>query len=257
MDWHRRFTQQARWTEALRRYLFARLDMGRPSRILEMGCGTGAALEAAQQNAAQQDAATVSPEQLYGLDIRRDFLKRAGQAASQALLVQGDARRPPFASHSFDCVYFHFTLLWIADPLSALSAARRLVRTGGWVMALAEPDYGGRIDYPEALVETGRLQEQALRRQGAETRLGRRLGGLFHQAGFQNIETGVISGQWGEPPSQDDLEQEWATLEDDLQGVISKAELAELRQIDLNAWRAGERTLFVPTFYAVGQGKDH
>ena len=27
------------------------------------------------------------------------------------------------------------------------------------MLALAEPDYGGRIDYAETLVETGRLQE--------------------------------------------------------------------------------------------------
>ena len=32
-------------------------------------------------------------------------------------------------------------------------------------MALAEPDYGGRIDYPEQLGHIGRWQAQALRKQ--------------------------------------------------------------------------------------------
>ncbi len=103
------------------------------------------------------------------------------------------------------------------------------------------------------LVETGRLQAESLRRQGADTHLGRRLGALFHQAGLLNIETGVVSGQWREPPSQVDLDLEWAVLEADLQGMLSMQELARLRQIDRQAWQSGERLLFVPTFYAIGQ----
>ena len=106
----------------------------------------------------------------------------------------------PFAGGQFDSVYCHFTLLWVADPLRVLCEARRPLQTGGWVLALAEPDYGGRIDYPETLAETGRLQAESLRRQGADIQLGRRLRALFHQAGLRNIESGVVSGQWREPP---------------------------------------------------------
>jgi hypothetical protein len=79
------------------------------------------------------------------------------------------------------------------------------------------------------------------------------LGALFHQAGLQNIETGVLSGQWREPPSQVDLDLEWAVLEADLRGMLSIQELTRLRQIDRQAWQSGERLLFVPTFYAIGQ----
>jgi hypothetical protein len=103
------------------------------------------------------------------------------------------------------------------------------------------------------LVETGRLQAESLARQGADTRLGRRLSALFHQAGLQNIETGVVSGQWREPPTQAELDQEWAVLESDLHGILTGQELARLRQIDREAWQSGERLLFVPTFYAIGQ----
>jgi hypothetical protein len=79
------------------------------------------------------------------------------------------------------------------------------------------------------------------------------LGALFHKSGLFNIETGVISGQWREPPSQTDLDQEWAVLESDLQGMLSAQEISRLRQIDWQAWQSGERLLFVPTFYAIGQ----
>jgi SAM-dependent methyltransferase len=243
MNWHSRFTQQARWTAELRRYLFGQAGLDSTKHTLEIGCGTGAIL------------ATLSGrhENLFGLDINGAFLKQAARHAPGATLIQGDAHSLPFAGGQFDCVYCHFTLLWVADPLRVLSEARRLLRLGGWALALAEPDYGGRIDYPEALAEPGRLQAESLRRQGADIRLGRRLGALFHQAGLQNIETGVVSGQWRESPSPADLDQEWEVLEADLQGMLSSQEIARLRQIDRHAWQSGERLLFVPTFYAIGQ----
>lgn len=243
MEWHRRFIQQARWTAELRRYLFSRAGSGQNQRILEIGCGTGAVL------------ATIasSSQRVFGLDINATFLNQAAGHALGAILVQGDAHHLPFASGQFDCVYSHFTLLWVVDPQRVLGEARRLVRSGGWVMAMAEPDYGGRIDYPDALVEAGRQQEISLRRQGADTHLGRRLGGLFHQAGLLHIETGVVSGQWREAPAQTDINQEWAVLETDLQGMLSSQDLDRLRQIDSQAWQSGERLLFVPTFYAIGQ----
>jgi SAM-dependent methyltransferase len=244
MDWHARFTQQAHWTADVRRHLFARTRLEQARLVLEIGCGTGAVLS----------TLPISPAQVFGLDINRAFLSQATDNAPGATLVQGDALHLPFGSGQFDCVYCHFTLLWVADPLQVLSEARRLIRSDGWVMALAEPDYGGRIDYPDTLVETGRLQAESLRDQGADTCLGRRLGGLFHKVGLDNIETGVISGQWREPPAQVDLDQEWAVVEWDLQGKLSVQEIARLREVDWQAWQTGERLLFVPTFYAIGQG---
>ena len=197
MDWHTRFTQQARWTADLRRYLFGKTGLDRAKRILEVGCGTGAVLTTLYTLQGHP----------FGLDINSTFLKQAAGHTPGVTLVQGDAHYLPFAGGQFECVYCHFTLLWVADPARVLIEARRLIRSGGWVLALAEPDYGGRIDYPEALVKTGRLQAESLRRQGADIHLGRRLGALFHQAGLLNIETGVVSGQWREPPSQVDLDR--------------------------------------------------
>jgi SAM-dependent methyltransferase len=243
MDWHTRFTQQARWTAELRRYLFGRAGLSQARRILEIGCGTGAVLASLFS----------TPAQIFGLDINGDFLRQAAGHAPGARLVQGDAHHLPFIGSQYDCVYCHFTLLWVADPIRVLSEARRLVSPGGWVMALAEPDYGGRIDYPDELAEIGRLQAESLRRQGAGIHLGRQLGALFHQAGLRNIETGVVSGQWRTPPSPADLDLEWRVLEADLLGSLSSQELARLRPIDRQAWQSGQRVLFVPTFYAIGQ----
>jgi len=243
VDWHARFTQQARWTEGVRRYLFEGAGLSAGQRVLEVGCGTGAVLA----GLASADC------RLHGLDLDGEFLLQAGQNAPAAALAQGDAHRLPYADASFDVACCHFLLLWVSEPAQVVSEMRRVVRPGGWVLALAEPDYGGRVDYPEALIQLGMLQEAALRRQGAETRLGRRLGTLFHAAGLTDVETGVLGGQWRGTPSLEEQAQEWAVLEADLGPEVAPAELARLRQIDEQAWARGERVLFVPTFYAVGR----
>ncbi|HPH96507.1 MAG TPA: class I SAM-dependent methyltransferase [Anaerolineaceae bacterium] len=236
--WHARFQEQARWTAELRRYLYARCPMARAKWILEVGCGTGALL--GELSAAAPQA------RVCGVDLLTDRLKLVRGAAPCA----GSALRLPFPSASMDITLCHFLLLWLDDPAAALKEMGRVTRPGGVVMALAEPDYGGRIDYPESLVKLGRLQADSLRAQGANPLMGRMLAASFARAGFQKVETGLLGGQWSGPPSVESWQSEWTVLAEDLGGQVPAAELDELCAMDRAAWQHGERILFIPTFYA-------
>ena len=252
MDWHKRYLQQARWTAELRQYLFNQASLSQADAILEVGCGTGAVLGSLNSKGFDRSNLKESAR-LYGLDINADYLQKAADFASGVYYTLADAHQLPFQNSEFDIVYCHFLLLWVAHPEAVIEEMVRVVRPGGWVMALAEPDYGGRIDYPDSLVELGQFQERALRAQGVETRLGRRLHALYNQAGLVDTETGILGAQWRAQPVAADLEQEWEVIEADLEGLISPEELARHRRLDESAWRARERLLFVPTFYAVGR----
>jgi SAM-dependent methyltransferase len=253
VNWRQRFLQQAGWTTELRQYLFRKAGRSAADSLLEVGCGAGAVLGSIPAQVFERPSLPKESAALYGLDINPDHLLQAAGFVPGARLTLGDAHRLPFASASFDLVFCHFTLLWLAQPGEALAEMKRVARPGGWVMALAEPDYGGRIDYPDSLAELGRLQELALRQQGADTRLGRRLQALFQRAGLAELETGILGAQQRGQPAAAELEQEWAVMEADLQGLISAEELARFRQLNRSAWQAGERVLFVPTFYAAGR----
>lgn len=241
MDWHRRYLQQAGWTRDLRAYLFKHAGLDVARRLLEVGCGTGAILS--------ELPAKVS---LHGLDIDPAALSQCRIHAPAASLVQGDALQLPYADGTFEIVYCHFLLLWVKDPLQALLEMKRVAKTGGHVLAFAEPDYTARIDEPHELIPLGRWQAESLTRQGADPGLGARLANLFFKAGIQLLETGTIQHARGEP-SPEEWEMEWTVIESDLAGFVPGDELRRMKDLDRWARSHGGRTLHVPTYFAWGQ----
>ena len=187
---------------------------------------------------------------VHGLDREAGRLLEARVHAPEAILARGDALALPHPAGTFDVTFCHFLLLWVDDPLRALCEMKRVTRPGGAVLALAEPDYGGRIDEPEALVPLGRWQAEALRRQGADPDLGRRLAELFHQAGLPPVETGTLQERGERRPAPGEREGEWAVLESDLAGTVPGADLQRLKRLDEAAWAAGTRRLYVPMHFA-------
>lgn len=239
-DWHQRYLQQATWTRDLRAHLFAQVNLAGARRILEVGCGTGALLGEMQV-----------PPILHGLDLHFAHLQFARQQVSKAHFATGDGHVLPYPSATFDLSFCHFLLLWVSDPLQVLREMARVTRPGGFILALAEPDYGGRIDHPPELAQLGTWQEAALQKQGADPLIGRRLASLFASAGIEKGGFGVVGGEWQLPLAETERQSEWQVLLSDL-GEPHQVELQALRRLDDAAWERGERVLYVPTFYAWG-----
>jgi len=241
MNWHTRYTQQANWTRELRNYLFQQIGLITTERVLEVGCGTGAILN------------KIRTRSLHGLDIQSASLMEARVHAPTASLSCGDALMLPYTNGCFDSVMCHYLLLWVSNPLKALREMKRVTRQGGYVLALAEPDYSARVDEPAELSILGRWQAESLRRQGADLSLGRGLAELFYQAGIELVETGAIESQGSYALTSAERELEWTVLENDLAGFIPVEEVQQLKKVDEIAWKRGERVLHVPTYFAWGR----
>jgi SAM-dependent methyltransferase len=247
IGWHAWFTQQADWTQPTRRWLYREAQLAQVKNVLEVGCGTGVIAE---------ELARATSAHVVGLDIDPAMLTFTTQQESRVSYVQGDAHALPFPDASFDAVVCHYLLLWLADPAQGVREMARVIRPKGRVLACAEPDYGGRIDHPEELIDLGKCQTEALRGQGADPEIGRRLGEVFAAAGLR-ATVGTIAGQWAIPAELDDeFEAEWMMREHDLDGLLAPEELHRLRTIDRRALEEGRRVLFVPTFYALGHASD-
>jgi SAM-dependent methyltransferase len=242
---HQRFLQQASWTRAIRQRAFSRFGLPDIHRILEVGSGTGAITS---------DLQHTSSAAVVGLDCDPTANAFARGANRQVAYVTGLGEQLPFPPGSFDLSCCHFLLLWVADPLEVLLEMKRVTRPGGGVLCLAEPDYGGRIDYPEDLAELGEHQEEALRAQCADTRMGRRLRALLHQIGLKDVQAGVLGGEWADADATTDAQRdlEWRTLAGDLFGRVSTEKLRSLGIEFTRAQGDGSCVLFVPTFYGWG-----
>jgi ubiquinone/menaquinone biosynthesis C-methylase UbiE len=243
-DWQQRFEVQSAWTRDLRRYWIERMRLPADARVLEVGSGTGAIIK---------DTPFAPGTRQFGLDINFDYLRISNTNNPSAAHIQANGISIPFACSSFNLVYCHYLLLWLADPITVLREMRRVVSPQGFVAAFAEPDYGGRVDYPPPQDELGRAQTLALRAQGADPLIGRKLLHLFQQAGFSHVETGVIGAQWSIPQPDADAQSEEDMLRHDLAPLLTADRLEELLRANHQALRQNHRVLYLPTFYACAQ----
>ena len=241
-DWHARFQQQAGWTAEIRRHLFEQAGLKPGSRVLEVGSGTGAVMGAMTKEFGFN---------LTGVDLDRPSLCFAQSENPKFQLAQADGHRLPFADNQFNAVYCHYLLLWVTDPIQVLAEMCRVTRPGGAVIALAEPDYTGRIDTPPPLAELGRLQTESLKQQGADVEIGSKLNNLFKLAGLVNIYTDSLEAE-GDQEHTLPNSLEWEVLRADLNGMVSETDLLQFEHYEQEAWANGERVMVIPTFYAIG-----
>ena len=244
VDWHLRYQQQATWTKQIRRYLYQKVNSCQAKFILEVGCGTGAILN--DHNIALEAIQV-------GLDINFSNLISAKKHIPNAYFTNSDAHFLPFPDRTFDFSFCHFLLLWVTDPVKVIQEMKRVTRGKGAVLAMAEPDYNGRIDFPEILETIGTMQTKSLILQGAKPSIGRELKAIFAQAGLVDVEVGILGGQWGDSFDKDAWELEWEVIKYDLADLYPKESLDNFQHLDYEAWKNHQRILYIPTFYAFGR----
>ena len=239
-EWDRQFIRQAAWTEATRAHLYRRANLLRAKRVLDVGSGTGAGT---QEICARTDG------QVVGVDIDPVMVDYATRQHGCAVYHLGDAHDLDFRDAWFDITACHFVLMWCRDAARAAGEMVRVTRPGGSILVCAEPDYGGRIDYPD--VPLAHWQSEALRSEGADPCLGRKLRGLFTLPAVREVQVGVIPGLWDPAMLHTQFNAEWALWERLLTGRVPGDELACAKTTDRAAIDSGVRLAFVPVFYAL------
>jgi ubiquinone/menaquinone biosynthesis C-methylase UbiE len=131
-------TVGAHWNQPVAARLVDLAGLAPAMRVLDVGCGAGAATIRA--------ARAVTPGgQVTGIDIAEPMLQRTAQAATAAglgnITVQAaDATSPPLAPASFDAVIASLVVYLLPRPAAALGRWRALLHPGGilafsWVLA--------------------------------------------------------------------------------------------------------------------------
>jgi SAM-dependent methyltransferase len=90
------------------------------TRLLDVGCGAGTALQLAHKRGSS----------VAGLDASAQLLEVARQRLGDADLRQGEAEELPFADDSFDAVTAFNSVQYAAHPVRALQEIRRVAAAG-------------------------------------------------------------------------------------------------------------------------------
>jgi malonyl-CoA O-methyltransferase len=111
--------------------LLERLELFRrqPTRILDLGCGTGHAWSGLRRHCPKA--------RIIGLDLAFGMLleSRRGRWWRRERLVCADAERLPLATGSVDLVFTSLMLQWCVPPDQALTECRRVLAPGGLLLA--------------------------------------------------------------------------------------------------------------------------
>ncbi len=189
------------------------------SRVLDAGCGTGEALGWFHQS--MQGRGTVA-----GMDLAAAHVRAARSGApAQALIVQGDMLRPPFADGAFDLVWAVNALNHLPNPVAGVRILAKLLRPGGriavgqsslvpdmyfaWdarlekkvneaVRAYYRERYGrSEREFTAVRSLVGWLQQAGLRRVSVRTRMIERTSPLS-DADERYLLHAIFRGTWGE-----------------------------------------------------------
>jgi SAM-dependent methyltransferase len=167
--------------------------------VLDCGCG--------EATIAMGLAEAVPAGRVVGVDLKTDSLaaaRRYGASIGRSNLacIVGDGRRLPFHDAAFEAVLCHSMLETLSDPASVVAELRRVTKRGG-VVGAASVEYGGLILAGEQTAGPRRfydIRQQLWRVAGiGEPNMGRRLRGLFQEAGFGRVEAFADYISYGTP----------------------------------------------------------
>jgi 2-polyprenyl-3-methyl-5-hydroxy-6-metoxy-1,4-benzoquinol methylase len=158
-------------------------------RCLDLGCGGG--------HVALDMARIVGPGgSVTGTDFDPRIVELARQDAQHAGVGNvhyqvADAR--VFGGGPYDLVYARFLLSHLGEPEKVLAHVRQLVRPGGRIV-LEDIDMSGSYCHPHDPAHTryAELYTEAVRRNGGDADLGRRLPSIARAAGLRDVHCNVF-----------------------------------------------------------------
>lgn len=235
----RQFKRQAQWTKGFRNNIYRQIGLLNEKRILEVGCGTGVITREIRRKCSAK---------ITAIDSDSLMIEKAKTEVENVNFLVESAASMTAKSASYDIVFSHYFFLWLPKPSDVLHEMVRVCKKGGYVIALAEPDYGGWIENPE--LRLGKYHVESLKEQGANPFIGRQLLDLFQSA---NLETSisVVAQTWSRKHLTENIEEEWRRVLET--SKISEKEFTDIIKKEKELIKKNIRMIFIPIFTAVGR----
>jgi ubiquinone/menaquinone biosynthesis C-methylase UbiE len=242
LKFHLHYLLQAEWLAPSRRYLYRKIGLAGHERILDLGCGSGVIAD---------EIRAICGRPVLGVDrdpamaafAEKEYPRNRFLAADESDLLEQEL--------CFDLIVLSFVLMWQTKPLRFLQKIKKLLSEKGTLLILAEPDYGGRIDFPVELDFLKEIFTRHIIRQAGDPFIGRKLKTLLAKSGWQT-EVGLASNlNFPETYDPKIWENEWRFWQE-LAG-LSEGTVKKILRLEKNAARQQQRLVLFPVFYAIAR----
>jgi SAM-dependent methyltransferase len=245
-DFIKKLEQQALETAEERHPIYVEAGLKDAALVLDVGCGSGIVT---------RDIVNHTNGRVVAIDDSLEMIKTAKEVL-KGLNVElriGDAERLPFKDNSFDIALCNLVLMWASNPQKVVKEMARVVKKGGKVVASLEPDFGGKLHWPENERVDPIFAGKAIKKRGGNPHIGRKLRMLFIKSG---LETKVGIGNKRIWSCEEDKKSYycskdfyWNVLK---KNGLSDEEIIEWEEEYLQSLDEGIQLDFFPQFYAIG-----
>ncbi len=184
-----RLQLQAQSSARLELHLLERMGLRDGQDVLDLACGPGIISRLIAQ---AHPSSKVTALDLNGelLDVARKEAAAVGLTSIR--FQQGDVYAPPLADGQFDFIYSRLLFQHLEDPLRALMSIRSLLRPGGVLCILDVDDsWLTLVPEPEGFSSFTANAVRAQAERGGNRQIGRQLGRLLEQSGYDRVEMHV------------------------------------------------------------------
>jgi len=246
-DFLKKLELQALETAEERIPLYLEVGLKDANKILDVGCGSGIVT---------RDIARLTRGKVIGIDGSDDMIKVAKKVLKNYKNVElrvSSAEKLPFDDNTFDIVTCNLLLMWAENPQKVVNEMARVTRHNGRVLASLEPDYGGKLHWPEHPKVDPIFAGKAIKERGGDPHIGRKLRLLFVRAGLKT-KIGIGNNRiWT-------CEEDKAYYRHARDFYIKALKEAGLTQKEIDKWEydylksldEGVQLNFFPQFYAIG-----
>jgi len=246
-DFIKKLELQALETAEERIPLYLEVGLKEAKMVLDVGCGSGIVT---------RDIARLTKGKVVGIDGSSDMINVALEVLKDYKNVElkvCPAENLPFDNDTFDIVTCNLLLMWADNPQKVVNEMARVTKTGGRVLASLEPDYGGKLHWPENPKVDPIFAGKAIIEHGGDPHIGRKLRLLFVRAGL-DTKVGIGNNRiW----SCEEDKAYYLHARDFYVKALKDSGLSD-KEIDkweyeyLKSLDEGVQLNFFPQFYAIG-----
>jgi ubiquinone/menaquinone biosynthesis C-methylase UbiE len=238
-QYYEEFLREINHSREFRKKIYDKIGLKDARRVLEVGCRSGVI---------SKELRAFTDAQITAIDSDHLAIAEASSNIKGVEFFRDTEEKLSIRDESFDVVICHYFFLWRTKPFGLLMELKRVCKTGGYIVALAEPDYDGWIEHPN--LDLGKFHKESLKGQGANPSVGRNLLSLFSSGG---LETSVFVNAriWPKEELEDCIEKEWQNVLNE--GFISEEEYNNKIEEEKKIIAENLRIIALPFFSAIGK----